>query len=61
MITDNMAVKAQELCACKLAMECAVTTEVIRTIRSLGFYSTVVFMTAVFTLVTVEHSHDYHK
>lgn len=61
MNTGNMAVKAQELCACKLAMECAVITEVIRTIKSMGFYSTFVLMTAVFTLVTVGHSHGYHK
>lgn len=61
MNTGNVAVRAQELCACKLAMECAVITEAIGTIKSIGFYSTFVFMTAIFTLVTVEHSHGYHK
>lgn len=32
-----MAVKGQGLCACKLAMECAVITEVIGTIKSIVF------------------------
>lgn len=37
MNNDNMAVKAQELCAFNVAMECAVTTEVTGTIKSMGF------------------------
>lgn len=59
MNTNNVAVKGQELCACKFTMECAVITE--EQLRAWDFYSPVVFMIAVFTLVTVELSHDCHK
>lgn len=37
MNTDNMTVKAQELCAFNVAVECAVITEVTGTTKSMGF------------------------
>lgn len=37
MNTDNMAFKAQELCDVKLAMKCAIITEVTGAIKSMGF------------------------
>lgn len=37
MNTHNTAVKAQELCACQLAIKCAVITEVTGTIKSMEF------------------------